>query len=289
MTKTAKQMTIRAMNRAEFSLAIEWATQEGWNPGLYDAEVFWAADQGGYLIGLIDGKPVAVILAVRYGEHFGFMEFYIVKPEFRGKGYGLAIWQAALDYLQGRTIGLDGVVAQQENYKRSGFTLAHRNIRYEGVSQPAKSDWTTSPVRVVPLQKFPTNSLLTYDKNFFPEPRTEFLQVWIDQPGTTVLGTIDGTRLTGYGVIRPCRYGFKIGPLFADTTEIAEALLIALKQYIPAGATYYLDVPACNKAALVLVERHGMKMGLETVRMYLGSYSDHSLDRTYAITRFELG
>lgn len=59
--------------------------------------------------------------------------------------------------------------------------------------------------------------------------------------------------------------------------------------YIPTGVPYYLDVPACNAAALDLLESHGMKVVFETMRMYLGRYLDHSLDRTYAITRFELG
>jgi len=37
-----------------------------------------------------------------------------------------------LKYLEGRNIGLDGVVSQQDNYKKSGFKLAYRNIRHEG-------------------------------------------------------------------------------------------------------------------------------------------------------------
>ena len=35
--------------------------------------------------------------------------------------------------LEGRVVGLDGVVDQQANYQRSGFVLAHRNIRFGGV------------------------------------------------------------------------------------------------------------------------------------------------------------
>ncbi len=46
----------------------------------------------------------------------------------------MQIWNAALDYLKGRNIGLDGVIAQQENYQKVGFKLAYRNIRYQGVS-----------------------------------------------------------------------------------------------------------------------------------------------------------
>ena len=68
---------------------------------------------------------------MRYGGSYGFIGF-IVKPAFRGRATAGAIWQAALACLRGRTVGLDGVVAQQDNYRRSGFELAHRNARYAG-------------------------------------------------------------------------------------------------------------------------------------------------------------
>ena len=74
-----------------------------------------------------------MISAVRYGSGFGFIGFYIVRPNFRGQGYGLQIWNAAMARLAGRTIGLDGVVAQQDNYRKSGFVLAWNNARFEGL------------------------------------------------------------------------------------------------------------------------------------------------------------
>lgn len=123
---------IRTMNRQEVDLAIEWAAREGWNPGMNDAEYFYAADPNGFIIGLLDGEPIAVISAIKYGESFSFLRFYMVKSEYRGKGYGIQIWNAGLAYLKGRNVGLDGVVSQQNNYRKSGFTLAYRNIRYEG-------------------------------------------------------------------------------------------------------------------------------------------------------------
>ncbi len=123
---------IRTMTRKEVDLAIEWSAQEGWNPGIRDAECFYSADPSGFFIGLLNDEPIAVISVVKYGESFGFLGFYIVKPEYRGKGYGIQIWNAGLKYLEGRNVGLDGVVAQQNNYKKSGFKLAYRNIRYEG-------------------------------------------------------------------------------------------------------------------------------------------------------------
>src|SRR3989344_1657368 len=120
---------VKRMNRKDLDTAVEWAAKEGWNPGLYDADAFYTTDPNGFFMGYLNDEPVASISVVSYGNGFGFLGFYIVKPEHRGKGYGIKVWNEALKYLSSHNVGLDGVVAQQENYKKSGFKLAYRNIR----------------------------------------------------------------------------------------------------------------------------------------------------------------
>ena len=127
-----KALAVRRMTEADLALALEWAAAEGWNPGLHDARSFYAADPQGFLLAELDGAPAGSVSAVRYGADFGFLGLYIVRPEFRGRGFGLKLWRAALDHLGDRIVGLDGVVAQQGNYRRSGFALAFRNIRQRG-------------------------------------------------------------------------------------------------------------------------------------------------------------
>ena len=86
-------------------LLADWAAVEGWNPGLDDADCFYAADPDGFMIGLLDEEPIAALSTVRYGETFAFIGFYLVRPDYRGQGYGLQLWKAGLAHLQGRTIG----------------------------------------------------------------------------------------------------------------------------------------------------------------------------------------
>ncbi len=162
---------IRTMKRSEIDLAVEWAAGEGWNPGLHDAGCYHAADPNGFLIGTLSGKPIATLSVVKYGETFGFLGFYIVSPEFRGQGYGLQIWNAGLNYLAGRNIGLDGVVDQQENYKKSGFKLAYRNVRYEGTGGGEYPEETG----IVDLAALPFETVDAYDRPFFPDKRTGFI------------------------------------------------------------------------------------------------------------------
>ena len=123
---------IGTATRAELDLMVEWAAGEGWNPGLADADCFHAADPAGFLVGRLDDEPIGCISVVTYEPAFAFLGFYIVKPALRGQGHGLRLWQAGMARLENRVVGLDGVIAQQENYKRSGFVLAHRNIRFGG-------------------------------------------------------------------------------------------------------------------------------------------------------------
>ena len=252
------------------------------DPGLHDARSFYAADPDGLLLGELDGAPVGLVSAVRYGSGFGFLGLYIVRREFRGRGFGLELWRAALDHLGDRIVGLDGVVAQQDNYRRSGFALAFRNIRQRGEGGGA------APHGLVDLAAVPFEEVARYDRTAFPAPRAAFLKSWIGQPQAQALGVLDGQSLKGYGVLRPCREGFKAGPLFADDAETAERLFQGLVSRAP-GAPVFLDTPEANPAALALARRHGMTPSFETARMYKNGTPEMRLDRCFGVTTFELG
>lgn len=277
--------TITPATREELDLLLGWAADEGWNPGLHDAGCFYAADPGGFLLGRLDGEAVAGISVVKYGSDFAFLGLYIVRPGFRGRGLGLRLWQAGMATVAGRNVGLDGVVAQQHNYRKSGYSLAWRNIRQEG------SGGGSVPIdaRAVPLAGVPLTAVLAYDQAFFPDERVDFLRCWIQQPGGTALGWVEDGTLQGYGVLRPCRSGFKVGPLFADSAAVADGLFNALKAAVGKDAKIYLDTPQANREAMALARRHGMAPVFETARMYTGLAPALPLQRLYGITTFELG
>ncbi|MFC5068846.1 GNAT family N-acetyltransferase [Flaviflagellibacter deserti] len=277
-------LNIRTMTPADLDMAIEWAAREGWNPGLDDAEAFLAADPGGFLVGEVDGRPVTCISAVRYGESFGFVGFYIAAPEARGKGYGWATWQAAMERLAGRTVGLDGVVAQQENYRKSGFELLHRNVRYGGTVGVS----VVPDDLLVPVDDALVPAIIAYDRPFFAGPRQSFLRTWLTSGLRTSFAYVENGAVLGYGTVRSCRDGYKIGPLFADNKGIADALFRVLISKAKDGPIY-LDLPEPNAAARALAERNGMRPVFETARMYRGPAPDLPLSRTYGITSFELG
>jgi len=283
-------IVIRPASVAEFSTAIEWAAGEGWNPGLDDLSAFLAADPDGFLMGFVDDEPVSSISVVRYGEDFGFLGFYIVRPDRRGSGAGMAIWNAGMRHLDGRKVGLDGVVAQQDNYRKSGFVLAGRNIRHTGVPLRAADPGGGCEIRSV--RSSDIEALTAYDRSHFPADRSAFVADWTLPPDgvrrESRLAVKDG-NVAGYGTIRTCRAGYKIGPLFADDAEIAEALFASLVDTMPEDAEVSLDTPEDNEAAVSLAARAGLSPVFETARMYRGADPHLPLHRIFGVTSFELG
>ena len=275
---------IRPMRLDEISIAVNWAAAEGWNPGLADDACFAAADKEGFLIGELEGVPAATISCVNYGASFAFLGFYIVREDLRCRGYGLRIWNAAIAHAGPRVIGLDGVVAQQQNYRRSGFELAYANVRYGGtVAAP-----NAPQAGVIALTAVPMATVEAYDATVFPAPRTAFLRAWIGSPGHVGRALVRDGGLAGWGVIRPCRKGRKIGPLVANDRAAAEVVLSALLAGA-GGGEIFLDVPSINRDAVALAQNLGLAPVFETARMYSGTVPRLRLERVFGITTFELG
>ncbi|MDE5454374.1 GNAT family N-acetyltransferase [Bradyrhizobium sp. CSA112] len=276
--------TIRPMRPDEISLAIDWAAAEGWNPGLADDNCFASVDPKGFFIGELDGAPAATVSCVNYDARFAFLGFYIVRPDLRGRGYGLRIWNAAIAHAGPRVIGLDGVVAQQDIYRKSGFRLAYANVRYGGtVAAP-----DAPRAGVVALSEVPLAAVEADDATVFPASRSGFLRAWIGAPGHAGCALARDGTLAGWGVIRPCRKGFKIGPLVADDRSTAETVLSALLAKV-GGGEIFLDVPGINRDAVALAQDLGLTPVFETARMYTGAIPPLRLERVFGVTSFELG
>lgn len=285
------ELVIRNMNRGEVDELVAWAAREGWNPGLHDADAFWATDADAFIAAELDGELIGGGAITSYYGEFGFMGFFIVRPEYRGHGYGTTLWHARRERLlsrlrPGASIGLDGVFEMQEYYGQGGFVFSHRNMRFR-----ADIDASAAPSgdgRVVPLSSGPFDLLRDYDRTCFPAARAKFLEEWISLPDSAAVGFMADGELRGYGVVRRCGEGCKIGPLFADDIGVAEALYGELAPFA-AGGPLFLDAPENNPAAMEFVRRHDMIEVFGCARMYLGPPPVVAHDRIFGVTTFELG
>lgn len=281
----APDLEITTASATDLPTFREWANREQWNQGDSDVLAFHAADPRGFFLGRLDGEPAAVVSAVRYGTAHGFLGLYITHPSVRGRGYGRRLWHTALSHLADRTVGLDGVAAQQDSYRRSGFRRAWTHVRYEGTPP---GDAPPPDITLIDGRGVPFGRLADYDRRFFPAPRDAFLSLWTTLPGHRSLAAVRDGHLAGFAVARPARRGTRVGPLYAASTDVALALLTGLSPE-SAECPVALDVPDVNPTAVRLAEGLGFRPTFACARMYTGPAPRLDHAGVFANTTLELG
>ena len=275
------------MRGDEVATLVDWAAAEGWNPGLHDADVARAYDPEAFIALRSGPELVGGGAILSYDGAYGFMGMFIVRADRRHEGLGRELWHYRRDHLvarlrAGATIGMDGVPDLVPFYERGGFTVAHRDVRFQGRATGAPDP------AVEPLAVLAGSELAAYDDRHVAAPRAAFLADWISRPGT-VSGVIreDGLPVA-VGVLRPCRVGWKFGPVTADRPDLAERLVGSLLAAVE-GERVQLDVPEANRAGVELAQRCGLREVFGCARMYLRTPPDLPLGRIYGVTSFEFG
>lgn len=175
------------------------------------------------------------------------------------------------------------VVENERKYQEiMKFKSFYSNLRFEGKGGGEVPDG------LVKISSVPFENLLEYDREMFPAPRSTFLEKWIKQPESYAFAVVEAGKMKGYGVIRKCQKGYKIGPLFADDQGIAEKVLRGLRASVP-DETIYLDVPEPNEKAIEIAKKYRMTVMFKTIRMYSRKEPEIKLEKVYGVTSFELG
>jgi hypothetical protein len=275
---------ISNITKIEFQTAVDWAQTEGWIPGIHDIDSFYDTDPTGFYAAKLGVEIVGTFSVVKYSKDYAFAGFFIVRPDMRGTGVGLAIQHFIDTQFASFNVGIDGVLAMQEKYSRVGYKWAYGNERYAGIAKAAELD---SHCQKISASDF--ENIVKFDAKFFPTERKKFLKSWLTQKdATALLAKDDNSKLSGYGVVRKCFQGNRVGPLFAETPEIAKRLFDSLTASV-AGQEIFIDVPTVNAAALQLALSKGMKPAFTTARMYTKQAPNLPLDKIYGVTSLELG
>ncbi len=120
--------SVSAMTSEEVATLGAWAAAEGWNPGRNDLAIARAVDPEAF-IALRDGETLAGGGTIfSYDGRFGFMGLFIIRPEYRGRGLGGALWRWRLARQRerlatGATIGMDDLDGAPVFMSISAFQL----------------------------------------------------------------------------------------------------------------------------------------------------------------------
>jgi len=293
-------LDIRPLSRRDIAVVTDWARVEGFTPGLGDVAIYRHTDRQGLWLGWLAGEPVGCIAGVRYNAAYGFIGLFLVTPEQRGKGFGLALWRHALEHLADLPcIGLEAAPERIADYAGWGFEPASITTRWQliqggetAAAGASSSSPASSGLALVAGAAIPAEAVQRYDAEREPSPRPHFLADWLGHQAGQVQALIDGDgRCHGFGRIRPCLLrrgeGWRIGPLLADSADLAGQLLRGLIASHP--GVVLIDVPEANTTAAPLLRELGFRPLSRTQRMYRGPRPMVPLADVFGLACLELG
>ncbi len=230
----ASFLKIRPLEKADVPRVTGWARAEDFAPGAGDVAIYRHTDRQGVWVGWLGSEPVGCIAGVRYNAEYGFIGLYLVVPEQRGHGYGVQLWEQALEHLADLPcIGIEASPDRLDDYARWGFQPASPTTRWQRIAGEADPDGAVPiPAGLLLLEgtEIPAMAVQAYDAQREPSPRPHFLADWLEHPAGSVQALVDGEgRCHGFGRIRPCLLrrgeGWRIGPLLADSESLVALLL----------------------------------------------------------------
>ena len=291
--------TIRNISNYELQKVTNWAKLEGFAPGIDDISIYKNTDRQGIWVGCLNDDPVGSIACVKYNASYGFIGLFIVRKEFRNRGYGVRLWKHALGYLDGiECIGLEAAPSRLNDYQKWGFEKSSTTYRWKlyGCKDLPESNFykeSDPAFKVVPGSQISSEAVLNYDSQRESSPRPHFLNDWLRNSFGIVKALIDNNGMChGFGRIRPCilkdnERGWRIGPLLADTPPLAELLIRELVEGLE--NEILLDCPGINPYANYLLSNLGFHEISKTYRMYKGIQPPFPMNQLYGLACLELG
>jgi GNAT superfamily N-acetyltransferase len=269
MASTSLSSIVRPATSLEEASGVWYPLMEslGWTRSAEDGQThFHSTGSDGFLV-IADAcepsKAEGCIVPLVYANNTGWIGFFCINEPHRGKGWGANLFNRALDHFREKkveVVGLDAVTQQVQTYARRGFVEKAKIqvlSRLSTISKPLDGLMQCPPgKRLMPLEDIPSEVLVKSDLEHSGLERSRLWtkEALFDRDDVFGFALVDEAKghetLDGWVLVRGCQIGFRVGPLYATTSETASLLLWnVLKRYEDHDAQFIAELWAGNPAA----------------------------------------
>ena len=259
----------------------------GWNQNLADWRYML---ENGFGYGRTEpgGKLAGSAMALGYGA-FAWVCMVLVRPQRRRRGIATDLTNRVLAELEnaGIVAGLDATPDGRAVYRHLGFEDICRIERYWAAS-PAPADAPATDADIAPAGADGIAAIARYDSRAFGGDRQALLAALrARQPGRAFVARAGGA-VAGYVLARDGRQATQIGPLVADSPEIARALAARALGGLDRPAV--IDCPSRHRGPIEWIRASGFAFQRPYIRMLRNrSRPLDDADLVYALAGPELG
>jgi GNAT superfamily N-acetyltransferase len=276
---------------SEVTDAEDLVREAGWNQTAADWRIFLEFGTV-YAVRSENRRVIATAATMPYGGQFAWISMVLVARDFQRRGLATQLLKRCIADLTATNLVpvLDATPAGREIYRALGFVDAWGFQRLaRSAPQGSSTAGTTNPaanVRHITDQVW--QGLCDYDASVFGADRGKLLARLRGRlPNVECVAERDG-RIAGMLLGRDGRIATQIGPIVADSDEVAQSLLAHAIDAI--DGPVFIDVPDAKASLLNFLAGCGFAPQRPLTRMLLGrnkAYDDGT--STYAVVGPEFG
>ncbi|XP_052784764.1 uncharacterized protein LOC128220424 [Mya arenaria] len=282
-------LNIRPGKQNEIQVLERWIKDEGWDHSTYDTMSQLKIDSNSLLVAADqDDKPVGFGSAIACMNDLVYVDNFIVRADFRGKGFGrILLKDGIMKRLVNRNGVLDSLPAMADTYKKYGFI--YPGVRTVLLTITIDRDIMFKPlsdninIQVKPLENSHWPGILQFDKTVYPTiDREKILRAFFVGPNVTTLVALEQDKVVGFGSLHKKDEGlFGLRSVQAEDEEIAERIIQMLFQHAGNGSACQLvfpkgkGLPTCMKSA---------RQGEDLIRLYTKPAIVVNTDKIWATT-----
>ena len=201
--------------------ALKLSQEMRWPYRLEDWQFAAAAGKG--LVLERDGEVIGTAMWWTYGQTHASAGMIIVTAAEQGRGYGARLFDSLLEATEGRVVLLCSTEEGMPLYKNRGFVELGTVVQHQGVLATAVSRGGNHDIR--PATVSDAVAIQALDRRATGLDRAQ-LVASLAEAGRALLIERSG-RVAGYAVARRFGRGLVVGPVAAENTDDAKALILA--------------------------------------------------------------
>jgi GNAT superfamily N-acetyltransferase len=261
---------IEAIDASQCEAVWPLSVEAGWNQNVADWRFMLGAGRGFGCRGA-DGKWQASSLVLPLGRKLAWISMVLVTEARRRSGLGSALLKHCIDDVRasGAVAGLDATEFGRPIYLPLGFHDLYRVPRWHLGQAPEATIAPPEGVTLRPVTIADVAGLAHYDRPMSGMERPTILaHLATRQPGLAWLAETSSGKVAGFVLGREGRVATSIGPVLADTEDIALALIA--RAMTSTRAPFVIDVPDRHKNLRTWLERQAAVTPRAYMRMTLG-------------------
>jgi GNAT superfamily N-acetyltransferase len=279
------------LTAAELDDAAALVAEAGWNQTAADWRIFLELGAV-HAVRNSAGRVIATAATLSYGGRFGWISMVLVAGPYRRQGLARRLMRRCIEDLiaAGVVPVLDATPAGRPIYLALGFQDAWGYHRLAGSGAGRSDDLPPLPegIRIRPIDDATYDDLCRYDATAFGADRAHVLARLRGRVPAADLVALRQDRVCGFLLGRDGRSAVQLGPLVAEDTAVAEALLA--RGLAAIDGPVYIDLADDKAAVRAFLDQRGFAAQRPLTRMlYRRSARFDDPQRTFAVAGPELG